>query len=180
MRIRLGLATKVAAVTLAASAIPAAALAAVDAFLEIDGVAGESKATGHRGWIEVSSYSFGASNPSTIGSATGGAGAGKVSVHDIHITKTVDRASPILRQAAASGRHFPRVVLEMRKAGGDPHVYTTYVMENVMVSAISMSSGGDNPTESLSLNFAKIEMKTPISTGWPATDQRLPPQPNPR
>ncbi len=178
MRIRLSLTVSAAAVAFMALAVPATSLAAVDAFLQIDGVAGESTAAGHGGWIEVSSYAFGASRG--IGSASSGAGAGKVSVHDIHITKTVDRASPMLRQAAASGQRFPRVVLEMRKAGGDPRAYTTYVLENVLISGFSMSSGGDRPQESLTLNFTRMQTKPAAATGWVDTGLPLPPQPNPR
>src|SRR6516225_8190153 len=53
-----------------------------DAFLKIEtpNITGESTDSKHKGEIEIYSFSLGASNPTTIGSATGGAGAGKVSL----------------------------------------------------------------------------------------------------
>ena len=111
MRVRFGF---LAAAALAISAVPAAALAAVDAFIWFDNVPGESSDAAHKGWIEVSSFSWGASGHSNIGSASSGGGAGKVSMHEIVITKPTDRSSPLLRTAAANGRHFNAVKLEMR------------------------------------------------------------------
>src|ERR1041385_5553591 len=70
--------------------------------------------------FELKDFSFGVENPTTIGSATGGAGAGKVKFNEFTIKKVSDSASPMFRQAASSHRHFPRVVVQMRKAGGDP------------------------------------------------------------
>ncbi|HZZ36881.1 MAG TPA: type VI secretion system tube protein Hcp [Caulobacteraceae bacterium] len=158
MRIRLGGAA--AAVALAIVAAPGAALAAVDAFIWFDTIPGESKDPGHQNWIELESWSFGASQPGSMASATGGAGAGKVSVHDIHVTKHMDKASPLLQQAAATGRHFPKVLLAVRKAGGQQQPYMTYTLENVFISGISAGGGGGGaPTESISMNFTKIEMR---------------------
>src|SRR5262249_32824123 len=88
-------------------------------------------------------------------------GQGKVTVHDISITKKSDRASPLLFQAAATGRHFPKVTLHVRKAGGDG--YLTYVLEDVLVSSAHASSGGHRPTESVTLSFAR----TTTQSGMP-------------
>jgi type VI secretion system secreted protein Hcp len=172
MRIRLGLTA--AALALAAVAAPAAAVAAVDAFIWFDTIQGESKDPGHEKWIELESWSFGASQPGSMAAATGGAGAGKVAFHDIHFTKHLDKASPLLQQAAATGRHFAKVTLEMRKAGGDPKAYMTYVMENVFITGISQAGGGGMPTESISMNFTKIEVRN-IERGPMQPNAGLPP-----
>jgi len=153
MRVSLGLAASIAALGMVVA--PTAAFAAVDAYLYIDGIDGASKDAAHQHWIEVSSWSFGKSNPTTIGSATGGAGAGKTRFNEFTIRKTTDSASPKLRQAAASGRHFAEVKLEMRKAGGQG--YTTYDMHDVMISGANISGGGDNPMESLTFTFARVD-----------------------
>jgi hypothetical protein len=88
----------------------------------------------------------------------GGAGssAGKVSVHDISITKQVDKASPKLAQFCANGKHIPNVKIEMRKAG---KTYLTYTLTNVVISSYQTGGHADQPSESLSLNFTKIEIK---------------------
>jgi type VI secretion system Hcp family effector len=147
-----------ATAALAISAIPAAALAAVNAYLQIPGVDGESTDNAHKGWIEVASFQWSASRGMSAGSASSGAGAGKASVGEIVITKQTDSASPKLFQAATSGRHFNQVVLEMRKAGGQ--AYETYVLSDVMVASVRASSGGDRPMESITLDFARMETKS--------------------
>jgi type VI secretion system Hcp family effector len=139
------------AIVLALAAIPtAAAAAAVDYFLKIDGVPGEAKDPGHTDWIEVSSFSFGVARGVSVPGARG-AEAGRA-VHDISITKKTDRASPKLFEMAATGRHIPKVVLQVRRGGG----YLTYVLEDVMISSVRRSSGGDRPSESVTLNFARM------------------------
>jgi type VI secretion system secreted protein Hcp len=157
MRARRGFAASLAAIALALIALPATALAAVDAFLSIDGIKGESMDTNHTDWIEIVSFSFGASNPTSVGSATGGAGAGKVKFNEFTIRKTTDLASPLLFRAATTGQHFKKVTLEARKAGGDPNTYLVYVLQDVVVTkAESAGGGGDHPTESVTFNFASM------------------------
>lgn len=135
--------------------------AAVDYLLELDGIKGESKSPDCRGCIDIESFSWGTTNPSTTGAhgAGGGGGAGKVSVHDISITKMTDKSSSDLMQASATGQHIKSAKLFVRKQGSDQHEYLTYELENVLVSSFSTSGHGsssDRPMESLSLNFTKI------------------------
>jgi type VI secretion system secreted protein Hcp len=113
--------------------------------------------------IEVDSWSFGASQTSTAGRGSGG-GSGKQAVHDIQITKSVDKASPLLFKACASGQHFKKVTLSLRKAGGT-QPYLTITMSNVLISSYQQSNGGGKPTESVSLNFTKIEFKNSAQNG---------------
>jgi type VI secretion system secreted protein Hcp len=135
------------AIVLALAAIPAVASAAIDAYLKIDGVPGESKDVGHQDWIEVSSFSFGGSHGGAA-EARGG-GAGKVAVHDISITKKIDKASPTLFRATTSGRHFPTVTLEARRSG---EAYLTYTLEDVMITGVHVS--GDR--ETVTLSYARL------------------------
>jgi type VI secretion system secreted protein Hcp len=132
---------------------------AYDAFIKIDGVDGESTRKGFEKHIEILSFSWGASNPTTIGSG-GGGGAGKVSLSSFNIMKVTDAASPGLFQACCTGKHFPKAKAVLHKAGGDEAVdYLVYEFEKVFVESIqwSGSSGGDDrPTESLSLAFGKV------------------------
>src|SRR5882672_4329811 len=70
--------------------------------------------------FEIKDFSFGAENPTTIGSATGGAGAGKIKFNEFTIKKTTDQASPLFFRNCAAGAHYKKVTLAVRKAGGDP------------------------------------------------------------
>ncbi len=153
------------------------ASAASDIYLKIEGLPGESADAAHRGEIEASSWSFGATQAASPRFG-GGAGAGRAAMAGpgtqepptgpgaITVSKTYDAASPKLLQACAQGKHFPKATLSVRKSGGGQQEYTSYELENVMVSSYSLgSSGGDRPMESLSLNFTKIEMKAAPDEG---------------
>ena len=130
-----------------------------DAFLELEGVNGESKRRGFEGMIELDSFDLGALNPSTIGSG-GGGGASKVSLKPITITKRTDAASPVLFQACCTGKHFPTAKITLHKAGGDEALdYLVFELEKVYVETIdwSGSSGGaDQAVEQATLKFGKI------------------------
>jgi type VI secretion system secreted protein Hcp len=153
---------------------------AFDTFIKIDNVEGESTREGFEKWIEIYSFSWGASNPVTVGS-TAGMGAGKVSVSSFNIMKRTDKASPTLFQYCCTGKHFQKATVSMNKAGGDKAVsYLKYEFSEVFVESIqwSGSSGGDDtPTESVSLAFGGVKITytpqksdgtqdSPIAQGW--------------
>jgi type VI secretion system secreted protein Hcp len=132
---------------------------AFDAFLKLDTIKGESKDSKHTGEMEIYSFSFGASNPTTIGSASSGAGGGKVHFSSFSFMKKTDSASPLLFQACCSGQHIDTGGLTLRKAGGDnPLEYLKWKFKTVFVESIqwSGSSGGDDsPTESVSFVYGQ-------------------------
>jgi type VI secretion system secreted protein Hcp len=110
----------------------------------------------------------------STGAARGtGGGAGKPKFGDLHIVKTVDQSSPNLFKACATGRHFPIVKLTVRKAGGGTSL--TITMDNVLISSYQTggSSSGDRPTESLSLNFTKIEFQYTKQGKTPANSKPI-------
>ncbi len=132
---------------------------AVDMFLNLDGVKGESKDATHKDTIDVLAWSFGASNSGTA-HLGGGAGAGKANFQDISCTKYIDKSSPDLMLACANGKHFTKAVLTCRKAGEKPLEYLIITMEDVMITSVSTggSGGEDRLTENLSINFAKFKL----------------------
>jgi len=131
---------------------------AYDAFLKLDGMDGESTDDKYPGWVEVQSFSMGVTHLTTIGSATGGAGSGRTSVGELQIQKVVDKSSAVLFQKCATGEHFSKGKLVVRKAGGTQMEYLIYEMENVFVTSIHFSSAGgeENANESLSLAYGKV------------------------
>lgn len=132
---------------------------AIDMFLKIEGVSGESADSKHQAWIDVLSWSWGMSQSGSMHTATGG-GSGKVSVQDISITKRVDKATPALLNHCCSGKHFPTATLSVNKAGGDKLEYLKMEMKNLLIS--SYSTGGspqdDTINENLSLNFGAYKV----------------------
>jgi type VI secretion system secreted protein Hcp len=135
---------------------------AFDAFLKIDGVPGESTRKGFEKQMEILSFSFGANNPATIGSAGGGTGGGKVQVSAFNIMKKTDAATPVLFQACCRGDHYATAVVTLNKAGGKAPVdFVKYEFEKVYVADIQWSGstgGDDSPTENVSFVFGKVSV----------------------
>jgi hypothetical protein len=96
----------------------------------------------------------------SLAEASGGGGAGKVGFHDISITKEVDKASPKLYQACASGKHLKKVTIELQKSG---KTYLTYDLTDVLVTSVQVAgagSGGSVPLEHITLNFGKFKQSS--------------------
>jgi type VI secretion system secreted protein Hcp len=159
---------------------------AFDTYMKIEGVEGESTASGHTGEIEVYSFSWGASNPSTVGPGTSGIGAGRVSISSFNIMKKTDKASPTLFTKCCNGQHIGEIKLTMRKASGEggQKPFLTYTFTDCMVDSIqwSGSTGGDDtPTESVAFAFAQVNVEyqqqdtkggsvgKPVTAGWDLT-----------
>ncbi len=134
-------------------------MAAVDYFLDIDGIKGESTDDKHKDKIDLESWSWGESNSGAHG-AGGGGGAGKVAMQDFHFVMKVNKASPELMLACATGKHIPKATLICRKAGGTQGEFLKVTMSDLLVSSYQTGGsghGGVLPTDQISLNFSKIE-----------------------
>lgn len=145
---------------------------AFDSFLDIDKVEGECTAKGFEKKIEIFSFSWGASNPTTVGSGATGISGGKVSISSFNFMKKTEKSSTTLFAACCRGDHFATAKLTMRKAGGTAgqSAFLIYEFTDVMVESIqwSGSTGGDDtPTESVSIAFAacKITYNAQDATG---------------
>jgi type VI secretion system secreted protein Hcp len=135
-------------------------MAAVDYFLQIAGVEGESTDAKHKGWIDVDSWSWGETNPTPV-SAGGGGGAGKVHVQDVHFVTRVSKASPTLFLACASGQHLKEAKLVARKAGKGQQEFLIIKMNDIIVTSVSPSGSNDGgaTAESVSLQCAKVDLE---------------------
>jgi type VI secretion system secreted protein Hcp len=148
---------------------------AVDMFLKVDDLKGESADSKHKDEIDVLAWSWGMSQSGTT-HLGGGGGSGKVSVQDISLTKYVDKSSPVLLLSCCNGKHFKEALLTVRKAGETPLEYIKLTMKEVLVSSISTggSGGEDRLTENISLSFAEYKVEyTPQKadgTGDPAVE----------
>ena len=129
---------------------------AVDYFLKIDGIEGESKDSKHQNEIEIGSFSFGATQSGSF-SAMGGGGTGKVSMQDFHFTIPTQKASPKLFKACATGEHIKNAILTCRKAGKEQQEFLKYTFTDLLVSSFQTGGASAEPMDQVSLNFAKIE-----------------------
>jgi type VI secretion system secreted protein Hcp len=139
---------------------------AVDMFIKIKGIEGESNDSKHKKEIDVLAWSWGLSQSGTSHTG-GGAGAGKVNVQDLSFTKYVDSATHALVLACCNGEHIEEAVFVVRKAGKEPLEYIKLTLNELIVSSISTggSGGEDRLSENITLNFAKFKLEyTPQKT----------------
>jgi type VI secretion system secreted protein Hcp len=136
-------------------------MAAVDYYLKIDGIDGESQDSKHKAEIDVESWSWGESQVGTH-SGGGGGGAGKVQMQDFHFVMKINKASPKLMLACATGQHVKKAVLTCRKAGGKQEDFLKVTMSDLLVSSYQTGGSGHSdivPTDQISLNYSKIEIE---------------------
>ncbi len=131
-----------------------------DFFLKIDGVDGKSQDDKHKNEIHIKSFLMAASNAGSGGSNQG-SGVGKARIHDIHVTKELDKSSPNIFLNCLTGKHHPKATITARKAGEKPHEYLKITMEEVFITGYHLSArgSGKTPTENFALNFATVEQE---------------------
>lgn len=131
-----------------------------DAYLKIEGIPGEALDANHKDWIELTDFHYGVMQAvSGTASSSGGATVGGTSCPDMFIAKHLDRASPKLFEACASGQHFKSMVIHINRAGGDQQKYMEIKLEEVIISGLNANRGGEFPTESVTLNYGRIAIK---------------------
>jgi type VI secretion system secreted protein Hcp len=136
-------------------------MAVVAYYLKIDGIQGESQDDKHKNEIDLESWSWGETN-SGDAAYRGGEGAGKVSAQDFHFTAKVNKSSPKLMEACASGEAIKNIVLTATKAGKTPQDYLKITLQDSIVSSYQ-TLGGHNgdvlPTDHVTLNFSQMQME---------------------
>jgi type VI secretion system secreted protein Hcp len=136
-------------------------MAAVDYFLKIEGVQGESASQKHKGEIEILSWSWGETQMG-VQAGSGGGGAGKVQVGPFHFTAHTSLASPKLFLACANGQHIQKAVLTaVRQAKGKAQDYLVWTLMDVLVSSFQIGVSDPNalPVDGFDLDFGKIEVE---------------------
>ena len=134
---------------------------AVDMFIKMDDFGGESKDKFHKGEIEVLSFSWGVTQSGSL-SHGGGGGEGKASFQDLHFSSYLQKSSPRLFLACASGEHIKEATITVRKAGQNQDFYKMTLSEVLVSSFQQGASEGDHddaPIEQVSLNFAKFHIE---------------------
>lgn len=144
------------------------AAAAVNAYLQIEGIRGEAQEDQHKDWIEVLSYHEGMGGMGSNAMASAGGARSRTELHEIQISKLIDSSSPKLHEAASSGEHFRNAVLDLCRAGPDGRnaVYMQIVLQDVFISSMGFSSG-PRPVETITLSFAREEMRHPQANERP-------------
>jgi type VI secretion system secreted protein Hcp len=156
------------------------AFMALDIFLKLGDIKGESKDSVHKEEIDIEKFQWGMSQSGSMHQGSGG-GAGKVNIGNLSLCKSLDKSSPNLMMACSSGKHYPQATLTIRKAGGSsPVEYMIITLKEVMVASYDTDAGTSDETlkESIALNFAKVEVSYqpqnadgskeggPVKYGW--------------
>jgi type VI secretion system secreted protein Hcp len=149
---------------------------ALNMFLKVGTIKGESADPDHQDWLDALAWSWGESNSGNTHVSP--PASGTASLQDLSITTYLDKAAPLLMAACAAGTIFTAATLVAVAPGTTPIEVLRYKMDTVLVSSISNggSSGEDRFTQSISLNYAKITWTyvpvvggvagTPISRSW--------------
>lgn len=138
-------------------------VAAVDMYLKIEGIEGESTDRAHSAWINVLSVDWGAKGTpvrATMAVRQGGAERkrpGRVKYGDITLKKGYDASSPKLAEACANGKKIAKVSLEWTTTDADGSRYVRVELRDVIISRYSIDATGDRPMESISLNYAEVK-----------------------
>ena len=131
---------------------------AVDVFLKLGDIKGESKDSKHAGEIDVLSWSWGLSQTGTMGHG-GGGGAGKANFSDLSFMHALDKASPVLMTKCATGEHIKEGTLVSRKAGKGQQEYLIVKLNDILVTSVQPSGSSEHPMESVSITFSKIDFE---------------------
>ncbi|MET3133586.1 type VI secretion system secreted protein Hcp [Oxalobacteraceae bacterium GrIS 1.11] len=136
---------------------------ALDTYLQIDGIKGESTDSAHQGWIELSSASWGVFQPMSATASTGGGHTAERCEHrTLSLTKLADMASPILMQHCSMGKTIPKAKLEFMRADsqGNPVKYYEVELENVVIASMDQAvHEGHILQDAVGLRFSKVKWK---------------------
>lgn len=143
---------------------------AIDAYLQIDGIKGESADSAHPGWIEAPGISWGVHQPKSATASTGGGHtAERAELSEISFSKLADLSTPILLQTCACGKTIPKAKIELFRADGNGTrvKYFEIELENVLIGMVKPHLGGADSilAENVNLKYSKIK--------WRYTQQKI-------
>ena len=140
---------------------------AVDMFMKVEGASGESQDANHKGWTNIDSFSWGATQPHSMASG-GGAGAGKVTFHDLNVVARLDKANSAVLKHCATGKHLGKVEISLCKAGGSQIEFGKITLTDVLVTNVTYS--GANAADAVMVNYS-FQASQVKSQYWEQTNQ---------
>ena len=129
-------------------------------FAKIGDIKGESLDSKHKDEVEVLSWSWGVANSGSLARGAGG-GTGKATFNDFNFTHHVDKASPSLLKACATGQHIKEATITVRKAGKGQQEFLIIKMHDVIVTSVHSGASGDGGStgENVTLQFASVDLE---------------------
>lgn len=130
---------------------------AVDYFLKLDNIKGESVDANHKDEIQIASWGWGGVQTSSV-AGTGGSGAGKVTLQDFNVQTYFDKSTPQLFKSLAAGTHIKSGTLTAIKSGADGKPYLKVDFTELFVSSIQLSAGGEVPNVGIAFTYNTIKV----------------------
>ena len=129
-------------------------------FAKIGNIKGESLDSKHKGEVELLSWSWGVAQSGTMAHG-GGGGEGKATFHDFNFTHHIDKASPVLLKACATGEHIKEATITVRKAGKGQQEFLIIKMNDILITSVNPSGSGDSAAtaEAVALQCAKVDLE---------------------
>ena len=131
---------------------------ASDIFAKFGDIKGESLDSKHKDEVEVLSWSWGVNQTGTMAPG-GGGGAGKASFNDFNFTHNIDKASPVLLRACATGEHIKEATITVRKAGKGQQEFLIIKMNDIIITSVAPSGAGDATAENVALKCAIVDLE---------------------
>ena len=131
---------------------------ASDIFAKIGDIKGESLDAKHKDEVEVTSWSWGLTQTGSMSHGSGG-GTGKASFHDFNFTHYVDKASPVLMKACATGEHIKEGTITVRKAGKGQQEFLIIKMADIIVTGVTPGGSGEEISEAVALQCSKVDLE---------------------
>jgi type VI secretion system secreted protein Hcp len=134
---------------------------ASDIFAKIGDIKGESLDDKHKDEIEVLSFSWGVTNPGSVShGGGGGGGGGKATFQDLSFIHKIDKASPLLMKACATGAHLKEATITHRKPGKGQQDYLIIKLNDIIITGVTDGvASGEAGSETVGLAFAKIDLE---------------------
>jgi type VI secretion system secreted protein Hcp len=129
-------------------------------YFQIDGIQGDATHETHKNWMDIASIHWNVSrNVNTLAGAAANREASEPAISEVTLTKISDSSTTKLFQEACTGRAGKQATIDMVTTGNPGEVYIQYILHNALVASYTVSSSGDRPTEQITLNFTKMDVK---------------------
>lgn len=135
---------------------------------QIGDISGESQVAGHEDEIDIHDISWGVARP--LVDATGSTRTrASAKFEDLMVAHRIDKSTPKLMEACASGKTFPEITIALRKDSGDEHLdYLVITLTKATVTSYSLNGGGSEGPPAAMIGFNYDEVKVVYNIANPA------------
>lgn len=128
-------------------------------YFQMDGIQGDATQEQHVKWMDIQTMHWNVSrNVNTLAGAAANREASEPAVSEVTLTKISDSSTTKLFQEACTGTKGKTAKIDLVSTSNPGNVYIQYILTNAIVASYTVGSSGDRPTESITLNFTKMDI----------------------